>query len=324
MYKKILLVVFAASVASFAGDTYIRNICDTLSNSSITGSDKKIELSLAYIDEIYWRGSKDLKTVETSNVTHHESFENLKPFRDKFGEIIPVKTKAGCFASTGNPFQYAEWNESQKKWILVEESGYATNILDVNMDPFAGYDGSNSYNILLLKEGSLPSNDSYNSDEVMVSKTFEFMFERWISQAMYSVSKETDQGVRTTYKMNSSVGLDSAETVQRVVSLLEIPETVSNVEVKTYHVVLHNPNVGQVESSSSANMESSSSVEQSSSSEETTGLGRMELTPRIFSKSREVRRLDGAKVKANEPLVPGVYYVKGLDGRWKKQVELPR
>ena len=63
-------------------------------------------------------------------------------------------------------------------------------------------------------------------------------------------------------------------------------------------------------------------MEESSSSEETTVLGRMERTPRVFNDSREVRRLDGSIVKQGESLKPGVYYVRGMDGRWKKNVQL--
>ena len=76
------------------------------------------------------------------------------------------------------------------------------------------------------------------------------------------------------------------------------------------------------EEKSSSSDVSSSSVEESSSSEGTTALGRLDVAPRAFN-AREIRRLDGTRIKAGEALVPGVYYVKGLDGRWKKQVELP-
>ena len=71
-------------------------------------------------------------------------------------------------------------------------------------------------------------------------------------------------------------------------------------------------------------MQTSSSEQESSSSEEqSTIISRLGVAPRVFNGPREVRRLDGSKVKAGEALVPGVYYVKGLDGRWKKQVKLP-
>jgi hypothetical protein len=64
-------------------------------------------------------------------------------------------------------------------------------------------------------------------------------------------------------------------------------------------------------------------VEESSSSQGTTALGRMEKSPRTFGTVRDVRRLDGSRVKVGETLAPGVYYVKGVDGRWKKQIEMP-
>jgi hypothetical protein len=95
---------------------------------------------------------------------------------------------------------------------------------------------------------------------------------------------------------------------------LDIPDSISKIQIHQFHVVLVDPNKNQPESSSS--------VEESSSSEETTVLGRMERTPRVFNDSREVRRLDGSIVKQGESLKPGVYYVRGMDGRWKKNVQL--
>ena len=74
--------------------------------------------------------------------------------------------------------------------------------------------------------------------------------------------------------------------------------------------------------SSSSEASSSSEKKSSSSSKKTTAIDRLVSVPRVFE-AREIRRLDGSLVKVGEQLMPGVYYVKGVDGRWKKQVELP-
>jgi len=136
--------------------------------------------------------------------------------------------------------------------------------------------------------------------------------------------------------------MDSISSVTTAVNALKTPDSDSKVQFQQFHVVLTDPNKKIVPSSSSSVPESSSSSEakssssvasssseqssssevESSSSEHTTAIGRLVNAPRAF-KAREIRRLDGTRIKAGEALVPGVYYVKGVDGRWKKQVELP-
>jgi hypothetical protein len=134
--------------------------------------------------------------------------------------------------------------------------------------------------------------------------------------------------------------MDSLSSVTTAVKNLKVPDSVSKVQYQQFHVVLTDPNKKTATSSSSvassssetassssvassSSEASSSSVEESSSSQGTTSIARLESSPHAFGNVREVRRLDGSVVKSSETLVPGVYYVKGMDGRWKKQVELP-
>jgi hypothetical protein len=180
--------------------------------------------------------------------------------------------------------------------------------------------------------------------------------------------------------MTASYGLDSLSSLTNALKSLDIPDSISKIQIHQFHVVLTDPNKNQPvsssseesssssvasssseksassssysgagpwncgdnpllscsstyygsssstskENSSSSYVQTSSSEQESSSSEEqSTIIGRLGVAPRVFNGPRELRRLDGSKVKAGESLAPGVYYVKGLDGRWKKQVELP-
>lgn len=337
--KRIFCLIMVAMAFSFAQEeteTYIRNICDTLPSSATP----KVELKMAYVDVGKWYGSKDLSKTDSSSVKRYESYETIKPFRDKkIGLSLPYSITASCAETQYNLYKIAQWNESTLSWDLNEDNDdYATVIMDVNMVEFPGYNASNSYNILAMRKGSLPEDQSYNSDELMVSRTFEFQFDWWYTYAAYTIVSTAS----TKWSFKSSYGLDSLSSLNNALKSLDIPDSISKIQIHQFHVVLVDPNKNQPESSSSeaesssseesnssiessSSEESSSSQQESSSSlEETTALNRMAKSYRIFSGTREVRRLDGAKVKANEPLVPGVYYVKGLDGRWKKQVELPR
>ena len=304
MFKKLCLIAFTVAAFSFAGeDTPILNVCDTLGAREVT-------LQLQQIEETMWYGSKNLSNSDSVKKTVYEDYQELKPLKDKFNgnTKLPVSITTGCIESRYKLFQYATW--SRNHWDLVDDDDdYATMIMDVNQYSFSGYGPTNSYNILAIRKGSLPEDDSYSSDELMVSKTFEFNFDWWYSFALYYHG--------TMYSYASAVAMDSLSAVKNSMKDLEVPDSISKVQLQIFHGVLVDPNKIPVESSSSQQ-------ESSSSSEETTVLNRMAKSYRIFNGTREVRRLDGSKVKTNEPLVPGVYYVKGLDGRWKKQVELPR
>ncbi len=350
MFKKICLIGLIAAAFSFAqeeGETYIRNICDTLPNSATP----RVELKMAYVDVGQWYGSKDLSKKDSSSVKRYKSYESIKPFRDKKISLsLPYSITASCAETQYNLYKIAQWNESSLSWDLnADNDDYATYIMDVNMVEFPGYDASNSYNILAMRKGSLPQDGSYKAENLMVSRTFEFQFDWWYTYTAYTVVSTTS----IKWKMTASYGLDSLSSLTNALKSLDIPDSISKIQIHQFHVVLSDPNKNVVASSSSeaassssvasssseaassssiasssseekssSSEASSSSVEESSSSEGTTVIGRVEASPRAF-KAREIRRLDGSKIKAGEALVPGVYYVKGVDGRWKKQVELP-
>lgn len=363
--KRILCLVMVAMAFSFAQDEpYVRNICDTLGAKEVT-------LQLQQIEETLWYGSKDLSNSDSVRKTVFKDYQDVKPLNGKFTEKLPVSIKASCVESRNQLFQYATW--SIDKWSFVNnDSGYATMIMDVNQYQFPGFDATNSFNVLAIRKGSLPENNSYSSKELMVSRTFELNFDWWYSLALYY------RGLKFSY--TAVVAMDSLSAVKSSIQSLNIPDSISKVQLQIFHVVLTDPNKNQPvsssseesssssatsssseksassssysgagpwncgdnpllscsstyygsssstskENSSSSYVQTSSSEQESSSSEEqSTIIGRLGVAPRVFNGPREVRRLDGSKVKAGESLTPGVYYVKGLDGRWKKQVELP-
>ncbi|WP_405342986.1 hypothetical protein [Fibrobacter sp.] len=301
MMKRILCLIMVAMAFSFAQEEiFIRNICDTLGG-------KKVELQLQQIEETMWYGSKNLSKSDSVKKTVYKDYQDVNPLKGKFEDaVLPVSVTASCVESRYNLFRYATWSNSH--WSLVDDDDdYATMIMDVNQYSYQGYDATNSYNILAIKKGALPENGSYSTNELMVSKTFEFSFDWWYSIALYYVG--------TRYFYASVVALDSLTAVEKSMGGLDVPDSISKVQLQVLHGVLVDPNKNLPESSSSEQ-------EISSSSEGTTALGRMERTPRVFNGAREVRRLDGSVVKQGESLEPGVYYVKGSDGRWKKSVQM--
>lgn len=346
MFKKICLVGLAAAVFSFAQEeTFIRNICDSLPASATP----KVELRLAYVDVTQWYGSIDLSKTDSVSVKRHESYEALAPFRDKFTEKLPVSIPASCAETKNNLYKYAEWSESSKKWTLNDENDdYATQIMDINQMEFPGYNSSNTYNILAIKKGALPEDGAYSMGELMVSKTFELQFDWWYTVVAYKIETETVDGntktIHTSWKMANAIAMDSTTSVTAALGALPESDTVSKAQYQQFHVVLKDANkLSSRDASSSSVAKSSSSEAKSSSSEASSSsskakssssvkpgssdsseaIGRLPAKPRAFGAARAVRRLDGSLVKAGEQLVPGVYYVKGVDGRWKKQVELP-
>ncbi len=322
MFKKVCLAGLAAFAFSFAQEeteTYIRNICDTLSNSATP----KVELKLKRVEETLWYGSRDLKKTDSVKVNLHEDYGSITPIMQKISLRIPYSINAGCVTSNYNLFKYGEWDQNGKKWILNDENAdYGSWIVDVNIYKIDNFDSTNSYNVLVVKKGGVSDELSFSAEDLMVSRTFEFAFDSWQAIALARVKKS--DGGATLYS-GSAFRLDSAEAVAAALASLnkrtEIPDTLSKIQVQVLRSVLTDPNKKAVNSSSS--VAESSSSEEPASSESSTAIGRLQATPRAFGTACAVRRLDGSVVKSGEQLVPGVYYVKGLDGRWKKQVELP-
>ena len=314
MFKKVCLAGLVATVFSFAQEeTYIRNICDTLSVSATP----KVELKLKRVEETVWYGSRDLKKTDSVKVNVHEDYSTITPIMQKTSLRIPYSIDAGCVSSNYNLFKYGEWDQNGKKWTLNDENDdYGSWIIDVNLYNIPGFDSTNSNNVLVVKKGGVNSEElSFSADDLMVSRTFEFAFDSWQAIVLGRVKKS--DGGALLYS-GSAFRLDSADAVAAALAAFnkreDVPDSLSKIQGQVLRPVLTDPNKKAVNSSSSVEPESS---------ESSTAIGRLQATPRAFGAARAIRRLDGSVVKAGEQLVPGVYYVKGVDGRWKKQVELP-
>lgn len=334
MFKKVCLAGLVATVFSFAQEeTYIRNICDTLSVSATP----KVELKLKRVEETVWYGSRDLKKTDSVKVNVHEDYSTITPIMQKTSLRIPYSIDAGCVSSNYNLFKYGEWDQNGKKWTLNDENDdYGSWIIDVNLYNIPGFDSTNSNNVLVVKKGGVNSEElSFSADDLMVSRTFEFAFDSWQAIVLGRVKKS--DGGALLYS-GSAFRLDSADAVAAALAAFnkreDVPDSLSKIQVQVLRPVLTDPNKKAVNSSSSVAESSSSEAKSSSSvvssssvepesSESSTAIGRLQATPRAFGAARAIRRLDGSVVKAGEQLVPGVYYVKGVDGRWKKQVKLP-
>jgi hypothetical protein len=362
MIKRFFYLIVVATTFSFAQDeTDISNICDTLSNSS------NVELRLAYVDETLWHGDKNLSVADSVKHVRHQGYATLEPIYTKFRHVIPYSISAGCNESSNNLYAYAEWDNKQGKWSLNgENNDYFTVIWNVTQNTIVGYDATNSYNILVFEEGDELDLENLTSENLMVSRTFELNFDSWYAIAQYTTTRETNGSTLVRPHAMFVTRLDSATAIRDAVKALDVPDSISKVDVQIFHSVLSDSRKIAVESSSSeeqssgseaessssegqgsggeessssteidssdsegsssgsTEVTSSSKQERSSSSKGSTAIGRLGDTPRMLNGSREVRRLNGSIVKAGEPLKPGVYYVKGFDGLWRKQVELPR
>ena len=209
MFKKVCLAGLVATVFSFAQEeTYIRNICDTLSVSATP----KVELKLKRVEETVWYGSRDLKKTDSVKVNVHEDYSTITPIMQKTSLRIPYSIDAGCVSSNYNLFKYGEWDQNGKKWTLNDENDdYGSWIIDVNLYNIPGFDSTNSNNVLVVKKGGVNSEElSFSADDLMVSRTFEFAFDSWQAIVLGRVKKS--DGGALLYS-GAAFRLDSAEAV---------------------------------------------------------------------------------------------------------------
>lgn len=341
-----LVMMLAASVFAQNDNVYVRNVCDTLPSSK----NPQVRLALAYVDETTWttdykyENEKDKKTIRQKKLT------DVVPIQKKLGYTLPVFLTASCSETVDNEYEELSWDGS--KWESSRSNNYASVILDIHGNTVGDFNEENTNNLLMMYPNALPSDESYQSSQILPSKTFEFQFEWWQVAVVYKTETQVEGGVRTTYSMSMALGNDY-EGVMNSAKMKSVENTVTSVQFQVLHGILMdttkiksedvfssssvmsssstNSSSSTVTSSSSSNEKtdssssgesSSSTVSSSSSNESTTGL--VLLNNRTVKNVRvEMRRLDGTSVKNNENVVPGVYYVKGADGLWKKQMVLP-
>lgn len=352
MVKSVLLGGLALATSVFAEDDR-KNICDEL------GTDV-VNLKLAYVDETKWLGDFALTSAESHSTVRHETLDQMKAIAKEFPYKIPYSVDAGCLVQKQVTYSYLQWNESKKQWAENSENhDFATTILDIHGNRTETYDSTNAYNLLIVRahNGNLDE-EPYGPDELFVSKTYELAFESWFATAKTEEIKPVViDGVTYSAKYSYfgySMSQDSLKAVTGALNSVNHPEGVDKVELQIFHAIMKDPNrkipvaessssqMSVVQSSSSAFVVSSSSaapvasssseqLAESSSSESLVESSSSEMTePPLVLKSlqvapaiygaRQVRRLDGSVVKSNDAMKPGVYYVQGMDGLWKKQL----
>lgn len=277
------------TVALFAQDpehTFeIENVCDTLT----LGLSPKVTLTAAYIDESNWYGNPHTWVADSTNFKRHESYETLEIKSDKFNYRLPVSITAGCVVSQLNELNYVSWNSS-KKWVEKSNDSYATVIRTMRQMGVGSYDSTNAFNSLAMVVNGLPEDDSYNSGEILISRTYDFAFEWWFVGVSYQLISAVDESsVRIINRYTNSIAYDSLTAARSAIAALpntNMPDTVRTVRIQAVKVVLTDPR-HVVESSSSEQEVSSSSVPSTVSSS-STDVSSSSVPPTVSSSSMVV------------------------------------
>ena len=263
MKKLTALAIFAIASFAFAGDgTAIRNVCDSLA----LGEQPMVELVPNYIDEYNWYGNPHNGVKDSSTFTRHESYQTIELKTDNFTKRLPLLVQAKCSESDMMTVEYATWNNS-KKWVKKSADNYATYIFDIHALSMPGHDTTNTYNLLAYVPNQLPSDYSFNSEELLFSTTFEFAFEWWFAAVHYLEVLDNREGYwhgRNHY--GSSAGNDSLKVVRAALNAAAFPDSISSVRIQVVKVVLVDSRKPLAPESSSSSVTSSSSADPVSSS----------------------------------------------------------
>ena len=266
MKKFAAIAVLAFGSAIFAQETTaIHNVCDSLS----LGGQKKIELVPAYFQETNWYGDIRTQRQDSSRTVYHSSYDSLIINVKKSATLnVPISIKAECRETEGNDVTFAVWNSNQR-WVTDVVDDYATGLYDVRWLEMPGHDSTNTYNLLVFVPGSIPSDYSFQSNQVLFSKTFEFAFEWWFVGASYTETIVHDSLHSTLrHYYGSSTGNDSLKVLANAVKALNVPDSIPTVRIQTLKVVLTDSRkpIEPESSSSSQSPVSCASGESSSSS----------------------------------------------------------
>lgn len=314
MFFKRMLVLgtFLVSMAMAQDEsTFIRNICDSLPMSTTP----EIKLKLAYVDETVWHGEKNMESKDSSRTRRIDDFRNLRPQRDYFPYWMPYSVTAGCRELNSAQYVYGVWSKPSSAWSIEDgNNNFSTYIMDIHGHEIGNFNEDNAYNLLALKQGGLPEDGEYSSGELLVSKTYEFQFDWWFASVVYKIvnrnvvikDKDTTVTESYSYRYGASIGMDSALVVGSARNSLDIPDSISKVDLQVFHAVLMDERkIPKIE-------------------DHTEAIAELKASAHIASEERQIRRLDGSVVSNKEPFIPGIYYVKTGNGAWRKQIVLPR
>lgn len=282
-FQIVAAIAFACFVSANAqGDeVFIRNVCDTLASK---GHDP-VTLVATDLVETKWVASKKAGnwTHGTVTKTNHNSYSTLQPIVKSVNARFPLSIEAACRTLSPVPYKYMVWNE--RKWARDSLSDYSTYIFDTHDRAMGAYDSTNAYNILAMVSELPVDKDAYNSDEIMISKSFEFNFEWWLAAA--EIRWQNDKG-GSSLKYFNVPAYDSLTAFQAMFDFMKetiantatIPDTISTANIQVIKVTLKDSlktvtiidppgSSSSVVQSSSSSVVPQSSVVQSSSSSDT-------------------------------------------------------
>ena len=282
-FQIVAAIAFACFVSANAqGDeVFIRNVCDTLASK---GHDP-VTLVATDLIETKWVASKKSGnwTHGTATKATHTTYSTLSPIVKSVSGRFPLSIEAGCRASSNMLYKYMRWNEF--KWSRDSLSDYSTYIFDTHNRAIGDYDSTNANNILAMVSEPPVDKDSYNSDEIMISKSFEFAFEWWLAAAEISWKKANGA---TSKKFFNVPAFDSLTAFRAMFDYMKatidtatsVPDTISTANIQVIKVVLKDSlktvtiidppgSSSSVVQNSSSSVVPQSSVVQSSSSSDT-------------------------------------------------------
>ena len=240
-FQIVAAIAFACFVSANAqGDeVFIRNVCDTLASK---GHDP-VTLVATDLIETKWVASKKSGnwTHGTATKATHTSYSTLSPIVKSVSGRFPLSIEAGCRANSNMLYKYMRWNEF--KWSRDSLSDYSTYIFDTHNRAIGDYDSTNANNILAMVSELPVDKDSYNSDEIMISKSFEFAFEWWLAAAEISWKKANGA---TSKKFFNVPAFDSLTAFRAMFDFMKatldtsttIPDTLSTANIQVIKVVL--------------------------------------------------------------------------------------
>lgn len=240
-FQIVAAIAFACFVSANAqGDeVFIRNVCDTLASK---GHDP-VTLVATDLIETKWVASK-----KSGNWTHGTATKNALNTYDALQPIVksasfrfPLSIVAGCRATTNIPFRYMAWNDRNWK---EDTLAYNTYIFDSYALSMGDYDSTNTNNFLILVSDPPVEREQYESDEIMISKSFEFAFEWWFAAAELKWQKA---GGGYSMKYYNSAAHDSISAFRTMFESMKaamaksssgIPDTLSTANIQVIKVVL--------------------------------------------------------------------------------------
>ena len=240
-FQIVAAIAFACFVSANAqGDeVFIRNVCDTLASK---GHDP-VTLVATDLIETKWVASKKSGnwTHGTATKATHTSYSTLSPIVKSVSGRFPLSIEAGCRANSNVLYKFMKW--SNYKWSRDSLPDYSTYIFDTHNRSIGDYSSTNANNILAMVSELPVDKDSYNSDEIMISKSFEFAFEWWLAAAEISWKKANGA---TSKKFFNVPAFDSLTAFRAMFDFMKatldtsttIPDTLSTANIQVIKVVL--------------------------------------------------------------------------------------